>query len=110
MSNQENLSKLQKNSVIGGILAISFAGWFFLFSMDSNMSHMNMDMDMGQMKMDMEKDSGMKMDMEKDSGMKMDMNEKGSSWLPSTYWMPPMDNNWVTNDFYQLIMISIHSG
>ena len=52
MSNQENLSKLQKNSVIGGILAISFAGWFFLFSMDSNMSHMNMDM--GQMKMDME--------------------------------------------------------
>ena len=117
MSNQENLSKLQKNSVIGGILAISFAGWFFLFSMDSNMSHMNMDMDMGQMKMDMEKDSGMKMDMEKDSGMKMDMekdsgmkmdmNEKGTSWLPSTYWMPPMDNNWATNDFYQLIMMWI---
>ena len=102
MSNQENLSKLQKNSVISGILAISFAGWFFLFSMDSNMSQMNMDM--GQMKMDMEKDSGMKMDMEKDSGMKMDM-EKDSSWLPSTYWMPPMDNNWVTNDFYQLIMM-----
>ena len=95
MSNQENLSKLQKNSVIGGILAISFAGWLFLFNMDSNMSQMNMNM---------EKDSGMKMDMKKDSGMKMDM-EKDSSWLPTTYWMPPMDNNWVTNDFYQLIMM-----
>ena len=43
MSSQENLSKLQKNTVIAGILAISLAGWYFLFAMDANMKSMNME-------------------------------------------------------------------
>ena len=47
MSSQENLSKLQKNTVIAGILAISLAGWYFLFAMDANMKSMNMDMSDG---------------------------------------------------------------
>jgi len=47
MSSQENLSKLQKNTVIAGILAISLAGWYFLFAMDAKMKCMNMDMSDG---------------------------------------------------------------
>ena len=97
MNNQVDLSSIQKNTVIGGILAVSLAGWYFLFAMDNNMSNMNMGMDMkpkSEMKMDMKPKSEMKMD------MKMDMPSE--TWLPNTYWMPPMDNNWSSNDFYQL--------
>ena len=47
MSSQENLSRIQKNTVIAGILAVSLAGWYFLFAMDANMKSMNMDMSSG---------------------------------------------------------------
>ena len=100
MNNQVDLSSIQKNTVIGGILAVSLAGWYFLFAMDNNMSNMNMGMDMkpkSEMKMDMKPKSEMKMD------MKTDMPSE--TWLPNTYWMPPMDNNWSSNDFYQLILM-----
>jgi hypothetical protein len=34
MSSQENLSKIQKNTVVSGIIAISLASWYFLFTME----------------------------------------------------------------------------
>ena len=52
MSSQEKLSNIQKNTVIGGILAVTLAGWFFLFAMDANMKSMDMDMS-GGMHMDL---------------------------------------------------------
>jgi predicted metal-binding membrane protein len=119
MSSQENLSRIQKNIVVSGILAISIASWYFLFTMDSNMAKMDMGMSskMGEMKMDMGSKDKMKMDMgskdkmKMDMGskdkMKMDMGSKDETWLPNTYWMPPMDNNWGTNDFYQLVIMWI---
>ena len=55
MSSQEKLSNIQKNTVIGGILAVTLAGWFFLFAMDANMKSMDMDMS-GGMHMDMKAD------------------------------------------------------
>ena len=105
MSSQENLSKMQKNTVVSGIIAISLASWYFLFTMNSNMAHMNMGTSSSEMKMDMKPKSEMKMDMKPKSEMKMDMKPKSETWLPDTYWMPPMDNNWGTNDFYQLIVM-----
>ena len=83
---QTNLSKIQRNIVISGIISISIASWLFLFTMDSNMSNMNMNIDMNPK-----------------SEMKIDMNSKSETWLPNTYWMPPINNNWSSNDFYQLI-------
>ena len=47
MSSQENLSNMQKNTVVAGIIAISLAGWYFLFAMDANMKRMDMDMSDG---------------------------------------------------------------
>ena len=88
---QSSLSSIQRNIVISGIIAISIAGWFFLFTMDSNMSNMDM----------------MKMDMGSKSEMKMDMGSKSKTWLPDTYWMPPLNNDWSSNDFYQLIVMWI---
>ena len=82
MSNQESLSAMQKNTVIAGILAVALAGWYFLFTMDNNMSHMNMKgIGMGmdtkpkpEMKMDMgDKSQCSTMDMQPKSAMKMDM-------------------------------------
>ena len=125
MSSQESLSAMQKNTVIAGILAVALAGWYFLFTMDNNMSHMNMKgigmgMDMkpqSEMKMDMgDKSQCSTMDMKPQSEMKMDMggksqcsdmmmNTSSATWLPNTYWMPPMNNNWSSNDFYQLIVM-----
>ena len=125
MSNQESLSSMQKNTVIAGVLAVALAGWYFLFTMDNNMSHMNMKgigmgMDMkpqSEMKMDMgDKSQCSTMDMKPQSEMKMDMGDKSqcsdmmmntssATWLPNTYWMPPMNNNWSSNDFYQLIVM-----
>ncbi len=55
MSSQEKLSNIQKNTVIGGILAVTLAGWFFLFAMDANMKSMDMDMS-GGMHMDLKAD------------------------------------------------------
>ena len=52
MSSQAQLSKIQKNIVIAGILSISIVSWFFLFIMDSNMSSMNMDIPKVEMNMD----------------------------------------------------------
>jgi len=78
VSSQKQLSRIQKNIVILGILTISIAGWYFLFTMDSNMS-----------------------------SMPMDINTMSTTWLPNTYWMPPVDNNWGSNDFYQLIIMWI---
>ena len=63
MSSQENLSNIQKNTVIGGILAVTLAGWFFLFAMDANMKSMDMDMSDG-MHMDMKVDPKSKSKME----------------------------------------------
>ena len=125
MSSQESLSSMQKNTVIAGVLAVALAGWYFLFTMDNNMSHMNMKgigmgMDMkpqSEMKMDMgDKSQCSTMDMKPQSEMKMDMGDKSqcsdmmmntssTTWLPNTYWMPPMNNNWSSNDFYQLIVM-----
>ena len=125
MSSQESLSSMQKNTVIAGVLAVAFAGWYFLFTMDNNMSDMNMKgigmgMDMkpqSEMKMDMgDKSQCSTMDMKPQSEMKMDMGDKSqcsdmmlntssTTWLPNTYWMPPMNNNWSSNDFYQLIVM-----
>ena len=125
MSSQESLSSMQKNTVIAGVLAVALAGWYFLFTMDNNMSHMNMKgigmgMDMkpqSEMKMDMgDKSQCSTMDMKPQSEMKMDMGDKSQcsdmimntssvTWLPNTYWMPPMNNNWSSNDFYQLIVM-----
>ncbi len=125
MSSQESLSSMQKNTVIAGVLAVAVAGWYFLFTMDNNMSHMNMKgigmgMDMkpqSEMKMDMgDKSQCSMMDMKPQSEMKMDMGDKSqcsdmmmntssTTWLPNTYWMPPMNNNWSSNDFYQLIVM-----
>ena len=125
MSNQESLSSMQKNTVIAGVLAVALAGWYFLFTMDNNMSHMNMKgigmgMDMkpqSEMKMDMgDKSQCSTMDMKPQSEMKMNMGDKSqcsdmmmntssATWLPNTYWMPPMNNNWSSNDFYQLIVM-----
>ena len=125
MSNQESLSSMQKNTVIAGVLAVALAGWYFLFTMDNNMSHMNMKgigmgMDMNpqsEMKMEMgDKSQCSTMDMKPQSEMKMDMGDKSqcsdmmmntssTTWLPNTYWMPPMNNNWSSNDFYQLIVM-----
>lgn len=63
MSSQENLSRIQKNTVIAGILAVSLAGWYFLFAMDANMKSMNMDMSSGMhMNMKMEQKSKTKME------------------------------------------------
>jgi predicted metal-binding membrane protein len=62
MSSQESLSNIQKNTVIAGIIAISFASWYFLFAMDANMKSMNMDM------------SGMNMEMKSKSEIKMGMS------------------------------------
>jgi predicted metal-binding membrane protein len=107
MSSQESLSKMQKNTVVSGIVAISLASWYFLFIMNSNMAHMNIGTSSSEMKMDMKPKSEMKMDMKPKSEMKMDMKPKSETWLPDTYWMPPMDNNWGTNDFYQLIVMWI---
>ena len=101
MSSQAQLSKIQKNIVIAGILSISIVSWFFLFIMDSNMSSMNMDIPKVEMNMDS------KTEMNMDSKTEMNMDSKNTSWLPNTYWMPPMDNNWGSNDFYQLIMMWI---
>ena len=42
MSNQESLNTLQKSTIIAGVLAVTIAGWYFLFTMDNNMAHMNM--------------------------------------------------------------------
>ena len=145
MSNQESLNTLQKSTIIGGVLAVTIAGWYFLFTMDNNMAHMNMKgfgmgMDMSpktemQMNadgesqcstMDMKPDSKMQMnadgesqcstmDMKPDSKMQMNadgesqcsnmMTASSQTWLPDTYWMPPMNNSWSTNDFYQLIVM-----
>ena len=125
MSSQESLSSMQKNTVIAGVLAVALAGWYFLFTMDNNMSHMNMKgigmgMDMNpqsEMKMEMgDKSQCSTMDMKPQSEMKMDMGDKSqcsdmmmntssATWLPNTYWMPPMNNNWSSNDFYQLIVM-----
>ena len=125
MSSQESLSSMQKNTVIAGVLAVALAGWYFLFTMDNNMSHMNMKgigmgMDMNpqsEMKMEMgDKSQCSTMDMKPQSEMKMDMGDKSqcsdmmmntssTTWLPNTYWMPPMNNNWSSNDFYQLIVM-----
>ena len=125
MSSQESLSSMQKNTVIAGVLAVALAGWYFLFTMDNNMSHMNMKgigmgMDMNpqsEMKMEMgDKSQCSTMDMKPQSEMKMDMADKSqcsdmmmntssTTWLPNTYWMPPMNNNWSSNDFYQLIVM-----
>ena len=125
MSSQESLSSIQKNTVIAGVLAVALAGWYFLFTMDNNMSHMNMKgigmgMDMNpqsEMKMEMgDKSQCSTMDMKPQSEMKMDMGDKSqcsdmmmntssTTWLPNTYWMPPMNNNWSSNDFYQLIVM-----
>ena len=125
MSNQESLSSMQKNTVIAGVLAVALAGWYFLFTMDNNMSHMNMKgigmgMDMNpqsEMKMEMgDKSQCSTMDMKPQSEMKMEMGDKSqcsdmmmntssTTWLPNTYWMPPMNNNWSSNDFYQLIVM-----
>ena len=111
MSSQENLSKMQKNTVVSGIIAISLASWYFLFTMNSNMAHMNMGASSSEMKMGMKPKSEMKMDMKPKSEMEMEpksemeMEPKSETWLPDTYWMPPMDNNWGTNDFYQLIVM-----
>ena len=104
MSSQESLSSMQKNTVIAGILAVALAGWYFLFTMDNNMSHMNMKgIGMG---MDMKPKSEMKMDMGDESQCSdMMMNTSSTTWLPNTYWMPPMNNNWSSNDFYQLIVM-----
>ena len=125
MSSQESLSSMQKNTVIAGVLAVALAGWYFLFTMDNNMSDMNMKgigmgMDMNpqsEMKMNMgDKSQCSTMDMKPQSEMKMDMGDKSqcsdmmmntssTTWLPNTYWMPPMNNNWSSNDFYQLIVM-----
>ena len=125
MSSQESLSSMQKNTVIAGVLAVALAGWYFLFTMDNNMSRMNMKgigmgMDMNpqsEMKMEMgDKSQCSTMDMKPQSEMKMDMGDKSqcsdmmmntssTTWLPNTYWMPPMNNNWSSNDFYQLIVM-----
>ena len=104
MSSQESLSLMQKNTVIAGVLAVALAGWYFLFTMDNNMSHMNMKgIGMG---MDMKPQSEMKMDMgDKSQCSDMMMNTSSVTWLPNTYWMPPMNNNWSSNDFYQLIVM-----
>ena len=104
MSSQESLSAMQKNTVIAGILAVALAGWYFLFTMDNNMSHMNMKgIGMG---MDMKPQSEMKMDMgDKSQCSDMMMNTSSATWLPNTYWMPPMNNDWSSNDFYQLIVM-----
>ena len=104
MSSQESLSAMQKNTVIAGILAVALAGWYFLFTMDNNMSHMNMKgIGMG---IDTKPKSEMKMDMgDKSQCSDMMMNTSSTTWLPNTYWMPPMNNNWSSNDFYQLIVM-----
>ena len=46
----------------------------------------------------------MNIDTNPKSEMKIDMNSKSETWLPNTYWMPPINNNWSSNDFYQLIV------
>ena len=101
MSSQAQLSKIQKNIVIAGILSISIVSWYFLFIMDSNMSSMDMDIP----KVEMNMDSKTEMNMDSKTEMNMDSNNK--SWLPNTYWMPPINNNWGSNDFYQLILMWI---
>ena len=56
--------------------------------------------------MDMKPQSEMKMDMgDKSQCSDMMMNTSSTTWLPNTYWMPPMNNNWSSNDFYQLIVM-----
>jgi predicted metal-binding membrane protein len=109
MSSQAQLSKIQKNIVIAGILSISIVSWFFLFIMDSNMSSMNMDIPKVEMNMDSKTELNMdsKTEMNMDSKTEMNMDSRNTSWLPNTYWIPPMDNNWGSNDFYQLIMMWI---
>ena len=124
MSNQESLNTLQKSTIIAGVLAVTIAGWYFLFTMDNNMAHMNMKgfgmgMDMSpktEMQMDADGESQCStMDMKPNSKMQMDadgesqcsnmMTTSSQTWLPDTYWMPPMNNSWSTNDFYQLIVM-----
>ena len=109
MSSQAQLSKIQKNIVIVGILSISIVSWYFLFIMDSNMSSMNMDIPKVEMNMDSKTEMNMdsKTEMNMDSKTEMNMDSKNKSWLPNTYWMPPIDNNWGSNDFYQLILMWI---
>ena len=58
------------------------------------MGDMEMDKSMGDMKMD--KSMG---------DMKMDKSMGDKTWLPNTYWMPPMNNVWSFNDFYQLFVM-----
>ena len=56
--------------------------------------------------MDMKPQSEMKMEMgDKSQCSDMMMNTSSTTWLPNTYWMPPMNNNWSSNDFYQLIVM-----
>ena len=44
--------------------------------------------------------------MDKSMGdMKMDKSMGEKTWLPNTYWMPPMNNVWSFNDFYQLFVM-----
>ena len=124
MSNQESLNTFQKSTIIGGVLAVTIAGWYFLFTMDNNMAHMNMKgfgmgMDVSpktEMQMDADGESQCStMDMKSDSKMQMDadgesqcsnmITTSSQTWLPDTYWMPPMNNSWSTNDFYQLIVM-----
>ena len=109
MSSQAQLSKIQKNIVIAGILSISIVSWYFLFIMDSNMSSMNMDIPKVEMNMDSKTEMNMdsKTEMNMDSKTEMNMDSNNKSWLPNTYWMPPIDNNWGSNDFYQLILMWI---
>ena len=71
--------------------------------MDKSMGDMKMDKSMGDMKMD--KSMG-DMKMDKSMGdMKMDKSMGEKTWLPNTYWMPPMNNVWSFNDFYQLFVM-----
>ena len=109
MSGQAQLSKIQKNIVIAGILSISIVSWYFLFIMDSNMSSMNMDIPKVEMNMDSKTEMNMdsKTEMNMDSKTEMNMDSNNKSWLPNTYWMPPINNNWGSNDFYQLILMWI---
>ena len=44
-----------------------------------------------------------------DMDVEMDHGDMGmmdvDTWLPNTWWMPPMHNVWNTNDFYQLVIM-----
>ena len=103
MSNQESLNTFQKSTIIGGVLAVTIAGWYFLFTMDNNMAHMNMKgFGMG---MDVSPKTEMQMDADGESQCSNMITTSSQTWLPDTYWMPPMNNSWSTNDFYQLIVM-----